>query len=365
MTERTLPGIGLSGFWDLGATYKTGMDENLRKLSALTQLSVKDRDVALPGTPSAGDIYIVDSGDATNPNQVAVWDGPSGSEAWVYIQPQEGWLAYVQDENAYYQFDGSNWVILQTGGGGGLTSPGADFRGFRATLSGIFGTAIDTPETVPFDAEEVDTDNGYSSVSFVFTAPATLDGAYVAFSAGIRYDALIEGFLSIRRSTDGGTTWADIASAANKSGSISANSGAIQVSSGDQFRVELETTVSAGVTATPDSYFSGAVLLVPGISQSEITAAYSVTDADLNGTGLLRANFSSGDTITVPSGLTRKQPLTVIQTGAGQVSFAAGAGVTIHSLDGKLNTVGQYASATLIPDAETADTYYLIGGLAA
>ena len=40
MAERTLPGLGLTGFWDLGANnWKGGMDLNLRKLSLLVQLS--------------------------------------------------------------------------------------------------------------------------------------------------------------------------------------------------------------------------------------------------------------------------------------------------------------------------------------
>ena len=51
MAERTLPGLGLTGFWDLGANnWKGGMDLNLRKLSLLVQLSVLSMTTALPST---------------------------------------------------------------------------------------------------------------------------------------------------------------------------------------------------------------------------------------------------------------------------------------------------------------------------
>jgi len=134
--ERTLPGIGLTGFWDLGSAYKDGMDSNLRLLSALSQIVVEDRDAALPGTPSTGDIYIVDSGDGTHPNEIAVWDGPVGSEQWYYITPQAGWIAYVKDEGAHYRFDGSGWTPLVTSGAMVQSEETSDFSITNAHLAG-------------------------------------------------------------------------------------------------------------------------------------------------------------------------------------------------------------------------------------
>lgn len=117
--ERTLPGLGLTGFWDLGSAYKPGMDENLRLVSALLDGRVKSRTTVLPGTPTLGDIYIVRSDDGTNPNKLAIWDGASGSEAWVYVTPHEGWMFYVLDEDTNYQFDGAAWAAFTGGSGGG------------------------------------------------------------------------------------------------------------------------------------------------------------------------------------------------------------------------------------------------------
>lgn len=114
--ERTLPGLGLRGFHtERSNGWGTPLSEDLRQVSAVAQLTVKSRTTALPDPGTAGDIYIVPSADATNPNKVALWDGPSGSEAWVYISPQDGWMAFVQDEDLNYQFNGSVWAELETG----------------------------------------------------------------------------------------------------------------------------------------------------------------------------------------------------------------------------------------------------------
>lgn len=107
MPSRTLPGIGLSGFWALGESgWKPGADTNWLTLSALTQLSVISRTTVLPGSPADGDIYIVRSDAGSEANKVAVRD----NGAWVYLTPQEGWRGWVRDENELVVFDGAAWV---------------------------------------------------------------------------------------------------------------------------------------------------------------------------------------------------------------------------------------------------------------
>ncbi|AWY09481.1 putative tail protein [Ruegeria phage vB_RpoS-V16] len=99
------------------------------------------------------------------------------------------------------------------------------------------------------------------------------------------------------------------------------------------------------------------------ISISQDTATnHAVTDADLAGNKLLKMNNAAANTVTVPSGLTGTEPLTIVQTGAGQTTIVAGGGVTVSSLGGLLAISGQYGSATLIPNG--ADSYLLIGALA-
>lgn len=126
MTERTLPGIGLTGFWDQGAPWKVGGDQNWLRSSVLTQLAVESATTSLPASPLNGVIYIVPVGDP-NANQVAARD----NGAWVYMPPSEGWTAYVRDTGVLMNFDGTDWVPSTTPLAAALAaSGGAGMVGF-------------------------------------------------------------------------------------------------------------------------------------------------------------------------------------------------------------------------------------------
>ena len=119
MSERTMPGLGLRAFYEEGASdWGQPVSEDLRKLSALVQLSVISRETALPDPGSAGDIYIVPESAASNAGEIALWDGEDGAEAWVFIQPAEGWMAYLRDEGDVVLFDGTGWSPFAGAGGG-------------------------------------------------------------------------------------------------------------------------------------------------------------------------------------------------------------------------------------------------------
>lgn len=107
MAKRTLPGLGLTGFWPAGTNdWGDENDANLLLLSAITQGSVTSRSSALPGSPTQGMRYIVQDTDPTNPNKIAVRD----NGAWVYFAPLVGWSIYVTDESSYVRYNGSAWV---------------------------------------------------------------------------------------------------------------------------------------------------------------------------------------------------------------------------------------------------------------
>lgn len=107
--ERTLPGAGLTAGWTPGTGgWATGMDDNLRAVSAAMQLSVLSMTTALPGSPSDGVIYIVRSDDGTNPNKIAIRD----NGAWVYLTPVVGWVAWVQDGAKFVYYTGSAWTDM-------------------------------------------------------------------------------------------------------------------------------------------------------------------------------------------------------------------------------------------------------------
>lgn len=120
MTERILPGIGLTGYWDQGAPWKVGGDQNWLRSSVLTQLAVESATTSLPASPLNGVIYIVPVGDA-NANQIAARD----NGAWVYMPPQEGWTAYARDTQTVVVFDGVAWTP-PLAGSDGATKVGTD-----------------------------------------------------------------------------------------------------------------------------------------------------------------------------------------------------------------------------------------------
>lgn len=107
MAQRTLPGIGLTGFWDLGFDgWKDEMDANLLALSALTQARVLGRvNVAgLPGSPTNGMIYIVLDG--ANANKIALRDDGT----WKYLTPAAGFQVYDVGTESFIKFNGTAWV---------------------------------------------------------------------------------------------------------------------------------------------------------------------------------------------------------------------------------------------------------------
>lgn len=115
--ERTLPGLGLYGYWTLGSNgYRPQHSGNLRTLSTLVQPRAASRTTALPSRAEGNDgaVYIVPSTDPTNPNKVAIadFDTDDTTRIWVYLSVAEGYMFYVVDEDAYLKFDGSAWVDL-------------------------------------------------------------------------------------------------------------------------------------------------------------------------------------------------------------------------------------------------------------
>ncbi|WP_439626145.1 DUF2793 domain-containing protein [Shinella sp.] len=87
-------------------------NEAIKAIDALLHLAVGSRSVASPpGSPAAGDRYIVPVG-ATGAwtgraRDVAAWqDG-----VWTFYTPREGWLAYATDENRMLTFEEGEWGL--------------------------------------------------------------------------------------------------------------------------------------------------------------------------------------------------------------------------------------------------------------
>jgi hypothetical protein len=93
---------------------------------------------------------------------------------------------------------------------------------------------------------------------------------------------------------------------------------------------------------------------------SDKTANYTTVAGDA---GSLIRSTSTAITITIANVLSVGQRIDFAQFGAGQVTFAAGAGVTLNSADSNLKTAKQYAGATV--ECVASGVYWLVGNLGA
>lgn len=119
-------------------------------------------------------------------------------------------------------------------------------------------------------------------------------------------------------------------------------------------------TGAAAWTALPYGGINGLVptnFLTKTISDK--SANYTTVASDY---GALIRSTSTAITITISNTLTTGQFIDFVQYGSGQVTFAAGAGVTLNSADAFVKTAKQYAGATVLCVA--SGVYWLFGALA-
>lgn len=103
MPSTKIPGIGIEARWAEGENgWKPGMDENLVRLSALSQLSVPSITASLS---TSNGVQIAPSSHS-NAGQIALNVGGE----WWYYAPFQGVRAWVRDVAAWFVFDGSAWV---------------------------------------------------------------------------------------------------------------------------------------------------------------------------------------------------------------------------------------------------------------
>ena len=86
------------------------MSLNMLKVSVLSQGGILGFANPLPGSPNAGDVYVVTT-TGGNQNNVAVYD----NGAWVYFIPQPGWILYNRGTSQYIAYSGSSWSVFNSG----------------------------------------------------------------------------------------------------------------------------------------------------------------------------------------------------------------------------------------------------------
>ncbi len=113
MPAKTGSRNGLAYGWALGENnWNVGMDGNLSFIDRFgLHLSFKSFLNTPPGSPAAGDCYVIDAAPTDawvgKTGQVAVYD----DGAWRYGLPRTGWLAYCEADDSLYVFDGVAWSI--------------------------------------------------------------------------------------------------------------------------------------------------------------------------------------------------------------------------------------------------------------
>lgn len=128
--------------------------------------------------------------------------------------------------------------------------------------------------------------------------------------------------------------------------------------------IETEGMFTYLTATNATQYYNGTawvdLVSLPSPAQpiSNKTANYSIIAGDAY--SLIRST-NSAITVTISDVLTIGQRIDFAQFGTGQITFAAGAGVTLNSADSKVKTAKQYAGATV--ECVASGVYWLVGNL--
>ncbi len=107
----TTPHLGITLVEQAQAQKEVTVNMALARIDAVLNNGAKSKAVTTPpGSPAAGDVYIV----AALPT--GAWAGQAGNIAyfdtvWRFITPREGITLWVNDEDLSYSFDGAAWVL--------------------------------------------------------------------------------------------------------------------------------------------------------------------------------------------------------------------------------------------------------------
>jgi hypothetical protein len=151
-------------------------------------IEIADRVSAAPGSPVAGARYIVSGAFSTYEQEDIIEADGAGGFFEITLPTDCGWIAYVQDENAYYAFQDSAWTSRFGGALGtytALSSTATTFTGIptgaRMVVLNIVGMSWDNTATVRIRIGP----SGGVATSGYLSANATLQhGAAVVVTAG-------------------------------------------------------------------------------------------------------------------------------------------------------------------------------------
>lgn len=88
---------------------------------------------------------------------------------------------------------------------------------------------------------------------------------------------------------------------------------------------------------------------------------YTLAEADLKGNVIRTMDNATAITLTIPTGLTGTEAVTIVQKGAGQVTVAAAVGVSLLSPDSRYSTRVTNSTLSIIPMG--GEVYRLAGDI--
>jgi hypothetical protein len=330
----TTPVLGIDDLVAGQAIPETTVNQNERRIEQGGQyFNVKDKDLAAPpGSPAAGDAYIV----AASPT--GAWAGQAGKIAyyqagtgWLFITPRTGFRAYVQDEDADYRYVSGAWGMASTTGGATLDTDG--------TLAANSDARIATQKAVKTYVDAAVT----GLLDFKGTIDCSANPNYPAASKGDAYVVSVAGKI-------GGASGIDV-EAGDFVFARADNAGGTQAAVGSNWDVlQANLTNAATRTRIVNLAITGTAL-----AANEVLGAITPPSGE---TWTFAANFggSSGKKVSGGTNPAASYQLDVKKSGtstgtitistAGAVSFATSGG-TSFSLTGGTDELQVIGPATI------------------
>lgn len=343
-----------------------GMRANFRAFLRATTPGTADTQIVITRTRSMVETtFAIASRDssiiANNQSETGWIDVQTGDIFTIDYSPDSGDV--IDAAQAYFTCEIEDPNASQVLNGGGT----------RLILAADEATADGVGETLSWTSDFNDLNAFDGGNPTRLTVPEGVTRVRVV--ASITYEGSTVGERVVRVFKNGGTTFPDDAVASGRTEAQNgfwttyADSGVISVTPGDYFEVTTSQTSGGAlnVDASPVTFFSmevvGAKDTALGIND-QVGTTYSPVLADAG--DMIRLNNASAITVTIEPDSTTDYGvgtvLTFEQVGAGAITFAAGAGVTVNSRGELLTTAGQFAVATVIKVA--ANTWTLTGDMA-
>lgn len=352
---------------DIGSADDDGTGDVLRnafrKLNKLQSVLSKVTDVG-SATATLGNLYIVPASAtgawAGQDDDVAYYNGTS----WEFYTPEEGWKFWIRDTDTMTVWDGSTWddtAIGAGGSGGGSGTP--TFYGFRATNNATQAISALTNTTIQLQTVDFDTESGFdNTTNYEFTVPSSLNGKYAIFIFGVDTSANEDGGLFLQRDTGGGYGLIANAPLANKQ--TIQGSYLTLLTTGDKYRLVINTVTASTIDNTSGVFLAMAVIetsLETFVYTETATSSVTADNDDFQGNKTDKLTNASAVTVTINTGLSPVGPWTLIQGGAGTISFAGTA--TLNFKSGHSGSNGQGSAITIVP-TDTTDEYDVVGDTA-